>query len=735
VLCELFIVIINIILSLPRRERERERERKRERKGEYCRKDSLQDEKHCPGNTPFAKLGGEMTDTLPLYRNGTRRYRARAAFRSFAFVAVIAGYVAYQYFVPSDSIRTSSSSSSSSNDGHDPLGRALGEEEEARDEPCEDVKVADPTWWVVLYLLGVLYMFLAIAIVCDELFVPAIEEMSFERHLNLSMDVAGATLMAAGGSAPELFTSLFGTFVTEDSIGIGTVVGSAVFNVLFVIAMCAICTKGALQLTWWPLFRDSLYYSIGLVMLGVFAGVTSKGVIELWEATVLFLMYIGYVIMMSQNKKIYKKLTGKELSDSSTTGGNDDAENNFDNEDGGEVQATEKQKPETFHTGVLKLLRDPNSWVNTAGVGIVAQIAGDVGHVFRQVDKNGNGEIDKEELSQLFEKLDCNASPDELDDIMRDLDADKDGKISEEDFTVWYIRSEEKIKARVRTVFNCFDTDRTGVITRNKIKHLLERVEPSISDNDVDEAMKAMYQSGSRHEITFEEFSHWYIHSMIYERQKKEVEEDLEGIFESLKPPSDGGVIDYVKYIVLLPIVVVLAFTVPDVRRPGWHKFCYLAFILSIGWIGFFSYFMVAWAEIIGNTIGIPSVVMGITLLAAGTSVPDLLSSVIVAKMGEGDMALSSSIGSNIFDILVGLPVPWILYTAWPTKPSTIEIGSNHIWVYVFALLGMLVFIISLIHCQGWKMTNVLAVLMLVFYFGFLAMAIILELPFKLCGE
>jgi Ca2+/Na+ antiporter len=43
--------------------------------------------------------------------------------------------------------------------------------------------------------------------------------------------------------------------------------------------------------------------------------------------------------------------------------------------------------------------------------------------------------------------------------------------------------------------------------------------------------------------------------------------------------------------------------------------------------------------------------VLGLTLLAAGTSVPDLLSSVIVAKRGEGDMAVSSSIGSNIFDV------------------------------------------------------------------------------------
>ncbi|MDP2669609.1 MAG: hypothetical protein Q8O99_00965 [bacterium] len=41
--------------------------------------------------------------------------------------------------------------------------------------------------------------------------------------------------------------------------------------------------------------------------------------------------------------------------------------------------------------------------------------------------------------------------------------------------------------------------------------------------------------------------------------------------------------------------------------------------------------------------------------MAAGTSVPDLLSSVIVAKQGRGDMAVTNALGSNIFDICICL--------------------------------------------------------------------------------
>lgn len=63
---------------------------------------------------------------------------------------------------------------------------------------------------------------IAIAIICDDFFVPSLEAIS--ERLNLSEDVAGATFMAAGSSAPELFTSVAGVGVESD-VGVGTIVG------------------------------------------------------------------------------------------------------------------------------------------------------------------------------------------------------------------------------------------------------------------------------------------------------------------------------------------------------------------------------------------------------------------------------------------------------------------------------------------------------------------------------
>ena len=76
--------------------------------------------------------------------------------------------------------------------------------------------------------------------------------------------------------------------------------------------------------------------------------------------------------------------------------------------------------------------------------------------------------------------------------------------------------------------------------------------------------------------------------------------------------------------------------------------------------------------------INAPDSIMWLTPLAAGTSIPDCLSSIAVARRGHGDMAVSSSIGSNIFDILIGLPVPWFILTAiyYPAMSAEMRAGS-----------------------------------------------------------
>lgn len=241
-------------------------------------------------------------------------------------------------------------------------------------------------------------------------------------------------------------------------------------------------------------------------------------------------------------------------------------------------------------------------------------------------------------------------------------------KIDLTEFTKWYIKSDMRLKAELRSTFDEFDVDKSGAIDGEKMKKLMKALGTEVKEEDIQLTFQEAHMSGSSDQITFEEFQNWYIQSKYWEDRQTLVdncaEEITEPISDNLKPPKDGSFIDYISWILLLPIVAVLCLTIPDVRQPGKDKLCFIAFVFSIIWIGTFTYFMVISAEVIGEALGIPMVLMGLTVLAAGTSVPDLLSSIIVARMGEGDMAVSSSIGSNIFDITVGLPVPWLLFHA-----------------------------------------------------------------------
>ena len=562
-------------------------------------------------------------------------------------------------------------------------------------------EAADPAGLIALFIIGMLYMFLALAIVCDEYFVPALEVMADE--MKLTNDVAGATLMAAGGSAPELFTSFFGTFQNSD-VGFGTIVGSAVFNVLFVIGMCALFSKEVLELTWWPLARDCAYYSLSLSMLAVFFGGITANTIRYWEAIILLAMYGGYVTFMAYNERIHKFICQRfnlEYED-------DDANATF-------------VKPSTFRAGILRILNKEGNALETAAIAVVSQITGDVKETFDKIDENGNGKIEEGELEVLLRKLGTEPRPGELAEIMKEIDNDNDGVINFQEFTVWYIGSEERLKGEVKTIFDELDTNKSGSVGKEQLRDLLLRLGSSLTDGDLADAMKDLDKNGDG-QINFPEFAAWYEGSMFWTMKKHEADEAAE-VSEGLDPfkyPEGESLRAKFFYCLTFPLMLLFYVTMPDVRKPGRQGvWAFACFFMAIAWIGVFSYFMVGWAEIVGNTIGIPPVVMGLTVLAAGTSVPDLLSSVIVARQGEGDMAVSSSIGSNIFDVLVGLPLPWLAYSI--IRQEDVTVGADNLFLSVVILLGMLVAVIITIVLSGWKMTQTLGGTMFVLYAIFVA--------------
>nr|XP_046264423.1 sodium/potassium/calcium exchanger 2-like isoform X2 [Scatophagus argus] len=501
--------------------------------------------------------------------------------------------------------------------------------------------------YVVLHMFGMLYMFIALAIVCDEFFVPALTVIT--EKLEISDDVAGATFMAAGGSAPELFTSVIGVFVSHSNVGIGTIVGSAVFNILFVIGMCALFSKEVLNLTWWPLFRDVSFYIIGLLMLIYFF---LDNQITLTESISLLMCYTCYVTFMKFNAKVeifIKSVLGSNQVDELETAPKVNVPGDDEN----------------------KLMAKPR-----------LQREGSCASLHNSLMRNS--------IFQL---------------MIHTLDPLSDEGRFKEKASILHKMAKQKCKE------DASNANGVGALSQTQPPR------KENSDKDIPNSTNVAV------EVTPP------MNGVAGGEEGGEEEEDEDQPLSLAWPDT---LRKQITYLIILPIVLPLWITLPDVRRETSTKFFPITFLGAICWIAFFSYLMVWWAHQVGETFWVTEEIMGLTILAAGTSIPDLITSVIVARKGLGDMAVSSSVGSNIFDITVGLPFPWLLYNII-NDFRPVEVSSNGLFCAIVLLFLMLLFVIISIAACKWRMSKVLGFFMFLLYFVFLIVSVMLEDKIIIC--
>lgn len=428
---------------------------------------------------------------------------------------------------------------------------------------------------VIIHIFIVAYLFAALAVICDDYFVASLEYLC--NALKLKPDVAGATFMAAGSSAPELATSIIGVFFAKSDVGVSTIVGSAVFNILFIVALCGLLSGMVIQLTWWPLLRDCSFYCISVLALIL---ALNDDHIEWYEALIFVSLYLCYIVVMCKNDEL-----------------------------------------ESAARGLVIFLR----------------------------------------VRFLASKRFTEATP----------------LVSNGADTVGPTNS-----------FNSFDKSETA-----SVADPLQQNVPATLDKDTEAALQ----------------------------------EDDEEWVSPLSIPDTLGKRIY--WVAMLPMSLLIFVTIPDCRRPGiWRRLYVMTLILSVLWIAGISYVLVWMVVATGDTFDIPDTVMGLTLLAAGTSVPDALSSVFVARDGFGDMAISNGIGSNIFDILLCLGLPWLIQTAIINPGSTVLINSSGIMYTAIILFVTVIVLVTAISLNQWQLNRKLGFSLLIIYFIIIAFSCMYEL-------
>mmetsp|Transcript_12344 Transcript_12344/g.31144 ORF Transcript_12344/g.31144 Transcript_12344/m.31144 type:complete len:174 (+) Transcript_12344:781-1302(+) len=144
-----------------------------------------------------------------------------------------------------------------------------------------------------------------------------------------------------------------------------------------------------------------------------------------------------------------------------------------------------------------------------------------------------------------------------------------------------------------------------------------------------------------------------------------------------------------------------------DATMPNRPERLYSLFALCCVWIGIFTYFAVDASTRLGCLMGLDETVMGLIVLAAGTSVPDAMGSIAVAKDGMGDMAVANAVGSNTFDILLGLGFPWFIWATFKGEPIHFTADSiKHLNFAIAILCTCLVGYLCIIVGNRWTLTK-----------------------------
>ncbi|XP_032581428.1 sodium/potassium/calcium exchanger 4 isoform X1 [Drosophila sechellia] len=484
---------------------------------------------------------------------------------------------------------------------------------------------------VVLHVIASLYLFVALAVVCDEYFVPAVEKIC--AALNMSNDVAGATFMAAATSAPELFVNVIGTFITEGDIGVGTIVGSAVFNILAVAACCGIGAGMTIPLDWWPLTRDSIAYGVTVAIL---ICVMHDERVEWYEALILVSLYAVYLAVMYFDKSFQKCAKG------------------------GVKQARSRS-------------RSSNCSIHT---------------------KNSN-----EKEPELVENRICqNMANIQLNGGLNNEQAKATSTAGTGTTTVSITTS--TMTTTLSTTHSAGAGGGGGAV--GSAPGAIVQMAPI----DGAEAESQVAVAGA-------------------DEERKE-----EG-YSLLTYPKDKSCFSQFTWLIIWPIHLLFRIAIPDCKKAKNNKIFPLTFIMCIVWIGSLSY-VVAWMiTIIGDTLKIPDSVMGITFLAAGTSVPEAVSSVIVAKRGHGSMGICNSIGSNTFDILLCLGVPWLIKAVFfPIQPGQnyVAINSAGLEYSAITLLSTLFLLYLTFSTNKFKLDKKVGTACLVMYLVFMVFASLIEL-------
>eukprot|EP00948_MAST-09A_sp_MAST-9A-sp1_P001227 g1227.t1 len=606
-------------------------------------------------------------------------------------------------------------------------------------------------------------------------------------YFGLSHDQGGVILLAPGSSAPEFFSGLIGALVPgSEGVGIGTVVGSAVFNQLIIVGGSILCTKTkSIKCQLYPTIRDTFFY---LCTLGLLTGTLYNNAISWWEALLYIILYCIYIVFtLLIPKYLPTKYGGTSGTRSEEDAGNSESSRH------GEVKPQSTEKPEiemncsssTNHSSVktygkkedsqerltrgerrsnfinsLRTLSQSSQLDQTKSKNqevlhyeqgsatksnerlsqhdgyqrLLTKIMNLSSTILKKLAIYGrmpmsNNEERIHHIEQGEEKLD-GATREEREEsrlltqsinmvesmIAQTMEDDNDSSIQHEHRDrleeITYIQKEilalcKELVAKRKELFEKFPTykerfyrvkskedneEKSRLHVKDRYLHaaFADRLDALLTDINQGRDM-TMGDAGKPNDAE----SDISLESLFAEKEFEGLDFKTR-VMASIKPSrkflrSQGAVLWGILLIFntfRLPLQLAFYFTVPSVKQvdPRKAQCCgrrrkgsldclrlSVAVIAILIWLFVGMYFLIEWLTKFGCLVGLPNTLVGIIFGAVATSTPDAYMSFLVAMAGHGDMSVANAYGSNIFDILVAIGVPYFIQTLVRGQPAIIS--------------------------------------------------------------
>ena len=169
----------------------------------------------------------------------------------------------------------------------------------------------------------------------------------------------------------------------------------------------------------------------------------------------------------------------------------------------------------------------------------------------------------------------------------------------------------------------------------------------------------------------------------------------IDGAVRSMITRSDGLVLlgFFAIFIVYTASIAAPVSGLPTINPAPADSAVRMAMKLTIGFFGllFGGRWIVDSAVILGDYLAIPRAVMGLTVVAVGTSLPELTTSVMAARRGDVEIAVGNVVGSNIFNVFFILGVSAVLRPLPFNPAANVDMGvmmAAGILLFVFMFTG-----------------------------------------------